>query len=183
MWSSPEISSAVATLVAIMQNASCGVRTWIACQFRFSTSTIVLFRMSLIKCLHTATAHCAREVFVLCFFRWLLSSLNVCKIGCLAWFCSKSSGFRDRCTPDYATRQWSPGKVLPLRLLGVSQTRSYFTTGRNWLPWLESHQHSRLQRAPSYDSTTRQCWWPARVTLPVQRIKSPLHHFNACRPK
>ena len=23
-------------------------------------------------------------------------------------------------------------------------------------------------------------WWPARVTLPVQRIKSPLHHFNAC---
>ena len=46
MWSSPSISSAVATLVAIMQNASCGVRTWMACQLRFSTSTIVLFRMS-----------------------------------------------------------------------------------------------------------------------------------------
>src|SRR5213592_1298222 len=56
MWSSPSISRAVATLVAIMQNASCGVRTWMACQLRFSTSTIVLFRMSLIKCLHTATA-------------------------------------------------------------------------------------------------------------------------------
>ena len=26
-------------------------------------------------------------------------------------------------------------------------------------------------------------WWPARVTRPVPRIKSPLHHFNACRPK
>ena len=26
-------------------------------------------------------------------------------------------------------------------------------------------------------------WWPARVTRPVLRIKSPLHHFNACRPK
>ena len=26
-------------------------------------------------------------------------------------------------------------------------------------------------------------WWPARVTLLVPRIKSPLHHFNACRPK
>jgi hypothetical protein len=25
-------------------------------------------------------------------------------------------------------------------------------------------------------------WWPARVTRPVPRIKSPLHHFNACRP-
>ncbi len=24
-------------------------------------------------------------------------------------------------------------------------------------------------------------WWPARVTLPVPRIKSPLYHFNACR--
>jgi hypothetical protein len=26
-------------------------------------------------------------------------------------------------------------------------------------------------------------WWSARVTRPVLRIKSPLHHFNACRPK
>src|SRR5689334_7472322 len=38
------------------------------------------------------------------------------KAGCLAWFCSRASGVRDRRTPDYATRQWSPGKVLPLRL-------------------------------------------------------------------
>jgi hypothetical protein len=53
----------------------------------------------------------------------------------------------------------------------------------NWLPGLESHQHSRLQRALSCDWTTRQeNWWPARVTRPVPRIKSPLHHFNACRP-
>src|SRR5437773_11758429 len=44
------------TLVAIIQNASCGVRTWIACQLRLSTSTIVLFRMSVIKLLDTATA-------------------------------------------------------------------------------------------------------------------------------
>ena len=32
--------------MAIMQNASFGVRTGMACQLRFSTSTIVLFRMS-----------------------------------------------------------------------------------------------------------------------------------------
>src|SRR5882762_6023220 len=51
-------------------------------------------------------------------------------VGCLAWFCSRSSGVRGRRTPDYATRQWSPGKVLPLRLLGVGQTRYYFTTGQ-----------------------------------------------------
>src|SRR5205814_1544182 len=59
--------------------------------------------------------------------------------GCLAWLRSRSSGVRDRRTPDYATRPavalcamvrqaigspsrnlgegWSPGKVLPLRLL------------------------------------------------------------------
>ena len=46
----------MATFVAIMQNASCGVRTWMACQLRFSTSTIVLFRMSLMKVLAHATA-------------------------------------------------------------------------------------------------------------------------------
>src|SRR4029077_2011821 len=49
------ISSAVATFVAIWQNASCGVRMLIACQLRLSTSTIVLFNMSFIKRLHTAT--------------------------------------------------------------------------------------------------------------------------------
>ena len=26
-------------------------------------------------------------------------------------------------------------------------------------------------------------WWLARVMRPVLRIKSPLHHFNACEPK
>src|SRR5262249_35204090 len=48
MWFSPSISSAVAALDAIMQKASCGVRTWIACQLRFNTSTIDLFRISFI---------------------------------------------------------------------------------------------------------------------------------------
>ena len=34
------------------------------------------------------------------------------EIGCLAWFCSKSSGVRDRRAPDYATRQW-PAEQQP----------------------------------------------------------------------
>src|SRR2546427_3080469 len=106
------------------------------------------------------------------------------EIGCLAWFCSRSSRFRDRRTPDYATRQWSPGKVLPLRLLGVGQTRSYFTTGRKFV----AGAGIAPAFAPSKGAVLRlddpaMNWWPARVTLPVQRIKSPLHHFNACRPK
>jgi hypothetical protein len=42
MWSSPSIPSAVATLAAIMQNASCGVRTLMACQLRLRTSTVAL---------------------------------------------------------------------------------------------------------------------------------------------
>lgn len=37
-------------------------------------------------------------------------------------------------------------------------------------------QHSCYQ-------TIRQSWWLARVMRPVLRIKSPLHHFNACEPK
>src|SRR5262245_17577850 len=46
------MSSAVATLVAIWQNASCGVRMFIACQLRLSTSTMVLFKMSDINVAH-----------------------------------------------------------------------------------------------------------------------------------
>jgi hypothetical protein len=36
---------------------------------------------------------------------------------------------------------------------------------------------------PACRSLKSEGWWPAGVTLPVPRIKSPLHHFNACRPK
>src|ERR1039458_1157940 len=43
------MSSVVAALVAIWQNASAGVRMLIACQLRLSTSTMVLFNMSDIK--------------------------------------------------------------------------------------------------------------------------------------
>src|SRR5271170_7058504 len=46
---SPSMSRAVATSVAICTNACCGVRTLIACQLRFSTSTIGRFKMSFIK--------------------------------------------------------------------------------------------------------------------------------------
>src|SRR5579884_253309 len=45
------MSRPVATLEAIMQKASCGVRILIACQLRFSTSTIDLFNMSFIVAL------------------------------------------------------------------------------------------------------------------------------------
>ena len=80
--------------------------------------------------------------------------------------------------------KWSPGKVLPLRLLGVGQARYYFTTGRT----LAAGAGIAPAFAPSKGAVLRlddpaMNWWPARVTLPVQRIKSPLHHFNACRPK
>src|ERR1017187_8430492 len=67
MCSLPSMSSAVATFVAIWQKASAGVRMLIACQLRLSTSTIVLFNMSLIKYLHTAAAP-RGEVFVLCWY-------------------------------------------------------------------------------------------------------------------
>jgi RibD C-terminal domain len=85
---------------------------------------------------------------------------------------------------DYATRQWSPGKVLPPRLLGVGQTRCYFTTGRK----LATGAGIAPAFAPSKGAVLRLddpafTWWPARVTRPVLRIKSPLHHFNACRPE
>jgi hypothetical protein len=48
MSSKADIFSAVALPAAIMLKASAGVLTAIACQFRFSTKTVVLFRTSLI---------------------------------------------------------------------------------------------------------------------------------------
>jgi hypothetical protein len=52
---SPSTSSAVATLVAIWQKASCGVRTLMACQLRFNTSTVALVSISFIK-IHAAAS-------------------------------------------------------------------------------------------------------------------------------
>ena len=80
-------------------------------------------------------------------------------------------------------QKWSPGKVLPPRLLGVGQTRYYFTTGRK----MAAGAGLAPAFAPSKGAVLRLDdpaikWWPARVTRPVLRIKSPLHHFNACRP-
>src|SRR5438552_4665377 len=110
MWSSPSISKPVATLVAIMQNASCGVRTLMACQLRFSTSTVAFVNM-FIK-FQTTTAHGRSGVCSLLighanpghFFGFWVLGLGFIS-GCLARFCSESFGFRDRRAPDYATRQ------------------------------------------------------------------------------
>src|SRR5207302_3093402 len=98
------------------------------------------------------------------------------KIGCLAWFCSRSSGVRDRRTPDYATRQWSPGKVLPLRLLGVGQTRYYFTTGRKlaagdgFAPSTALSKSAELLVTPSRNELVE----PEVVATSPNRIKSPV---------
>ena len=46
--------------------------------------------------------------------------------------------------------KWSPGKVLPPRLLGVGQTRFYFTTGRKLCSRQDLHLHwRRSQRRAS----------------------------------
>src|ERR1043166_5325657 len=124
-----------------------------ACQLRFNTSTIVLFRMSDINLigvmefwkaggllvpasLHDSTApiNPVFSVFVLCcglLGHWSLA------IGNSPTALAASPGFAPG-PPVSETGallimqrgNWSPGKVLPLRLLGVGQTRYYFTTGR-----------------------------------------------------
>ena len=101
------------------------------------------------------------------------------EIGCLAWFRSRSSGFRDRRTPDYATRQWSPGKVLPLRLLGVGQTRYYFTTerklaaGDGFAPSTALSKSAELLVTPSRNELVE----PDVVATSPNRIKSPVPVF------
>src|SRR5580658_9083878 len=61
--------------------------------------------------------------------------------------------------------------------------RAVLAHGHDWLPGLDLHQHKRLQRALSYELDDPANWWPASVTLRVQRLKRPLLHFKACRPK
>src|SRR2546422_7273457 len=109
---SPSISRAVATLVAIMQNASCGVRTLMACQLRLSTSTIDLFNMSDIKSLKRRSGSTVQR---------FNSSTNHASNRCLFFVLAQvqiinhKSQMSAFCTPHLS---WSPGKVLPLRFLG-----------------------------------------------------------------
>jgi hypothetical protein len=46
--------------------------------------------------------------------------------------------------------------------------------------WNRTRIHAFKGRCPTIGRLGN--WWPARVTRPVLRIKSPLHHFNACKP-
>ena len=102
------------------------------------------------------------------------------EIGCLAWFCSRSSGFRDRRAPDYTTRQTKmvarEGSAPPIAVCRPAVIL-FHRAEENWLPGLDSHQHGRLQRAVSYkldDPATK--WWAATVLPRVLRFRRPLHH-------
>jgi len=88
------------------------VRMLIACQLRLSTSTIVLFKMTFIKCLHMATAIRA----VRCLFLLNLNRLPL--LVTLQLFLFQ----RQVCRLPHSAAKWSLGKVLPLRFLGVGQT-------------------------------------------------------------
>ena len=75
---------------------------------------------------------------------------------------------------------FAPSKGAVLRLDDPAIER------KNWNaePGVETTRSHRKQSIPhSAFYTPHLKWWPARVTRPVPRIKSPLHHFNACEPK
>ena len=113
------------------------------------------------------------------------------EIGCLAWLCSRTSDVRDRRTPCYATRQYvvvaregiAPPTSLCKRDMILFHHRAVEAQLANigCRGWNRTSIRAFKGRCPTIRRPGK--WWPARVTLPVQRIKSPLHHFNACRPK
>ena len=114
------------------------------------------------------------------------------EIGCPAWLCSRTSDVRDRRTADYATRHSklvaregsapSTSGCRPDAILfhhrAVLAHCQKLATGAGIAPAFAPSKGAVLRLD---DPAIK--WWPARVTRPVPRIKSPLHHFNACRPK
>jgi hypothetical protein len=88
--------------------------------------------------------------------------------GCRGWTRTTSLAFKGRCP---AIRR--PGT----RGNGVMEWWSIGLMGTDPAP--DSGNTPTIH----YSIAPIRRWWPARVTLPVQRIKSPLHHFNAGRPK
>jgi hypothetical protein len=79
------------------------------------------------------------------------------KIGCRGWNRTSICAFKGRCP---TIRR--PGNCE----IGTARLRAKRYGTANFV---------------RYDATNK-IWWPARVTRPVLRVKSPLHHFNACRP-
>ena len=111
--------------------------------------------------------------------------------GCLARFCSRSSGVRDRRAPDYATRHlkvvaWegsapSISGCRPDVMLFHHQAVEARLSNTGCLAWICTKTVGVKARHAAVTPRGNE-WWPARVTRPVPRIKSPLHHFNAYRP-
>jgi hypothetical protein len=75
------------------------------------------------------------------------------KTGCRGWNRTSIRAFKGRCPT--------------IRRPGIQE----------WMARL------RVMRFAAATFAFGKSWWPARVTRPVLRIKSPLHHFNACRPR
>ena len=160
----------------------------IACQFRFSTKTVALFRMSFIKYFHTATAPSAQpHSFGVCSLlvlahghgNWLPRLALLQDIRCQrpahCWLCNEAMVAREGsapstsgCRPDVMLFHHRAVEARPAKLVASPG----FAPGPSGSkPGMLRLHHEAVN------------WWPARVTRPVLRIKSPLHHFNACRPK
>ena len=67
--------------------------------------------------------------------------------------------------------------LRPVHLLRLTESPSEKTGCRGWN---RTSIRAFKGRCPTIRRPGK--WWPARVTRPVLRIKSPLHHFNACEP-
>src|SRR5262245_33910750 len=128
MCSSPSISRPVATLVAIMQNASCGVRTLIACQLRFSTSTIDLFRMSFM--VRFKSVHFFRGVCSL--LQWVSKNLVGAEFGFIPLLMNFPQFWARAQNRDFICWRWSFNNVAEAEALAaqaLEQLMARFKSG------------------------------------------------------
>ena len=141
------------------------------------------------------------SVFVLCWFRWLLLSLNHQLSTAANWLprlvllqilrcqraCLRAPRFGAPSRPLLIMQRGS-GKVVarkgsapPISGCRPDVILFHHRAEIGCRGWNRTSIHAFKGRSPTIRRPGK--WWPAGVTLPVPRIKSPLHHFNACRPK
>jgi hypothetical protein len=106
----------------------------------------------------------------------VLDRRNAASNGCLAWFCSSSSGVRDRRTPDYATRQMvaREGSAPPTSGCRPDAILFHHRAEFGCLAWIRTKTNGVKARHAAVTPRDKDLVEPEVVATSPYRIKSPV---------